>query len=300
MREEGVPFRSHTEILTFEEIVRFVRVAAGLGISRVRLTGGEPLVRKNICELVEMLANVPGINDLAMTTNGVLLAECAESLKKAGLQRLNISLDTLDPGKFEDASRRGSLTRVLEGVEAARRVGFRQIKLNALGIRGMTEEDVVPLARFANERGLEIRFIEYMPLDGQCQWQPGQVLPGEEILEILSDGIGPLEPIPVAGPQAPATRYRFPDGQGTVGIVPSVSRPFCDQCNRLRLTAEGKIRNCLFAAEESDARQAIRNGATDQQLAELVREAVLGKKQARGSNDGSFVRSLRAMHQIGG
>jgi cyclic pyranopterin phosphate synthase len=258
------------------------------------------LVRKNICDLVEMLANVPGINDLAMTTNGVLLAECAASLKKAGLQRLNISLDTLDPGKFENSSRRGSLTRVLEGVEAARRVGFRQIKLNALAIRGMTEEDVVPLARFANERGLEIRFIEYMPLDGQCQWQPGQVLPGEEILEILSNGIGPLEPIPVAGPKAPATRYRFPDGQGTVGIVPSVSRPFCDRCNRLRLTAEGKIRNCLFAANESDAREAIRNGATDRQLAELVREAVLGKKQARGSNDGSFVRSLRAMHQIGG
>jgi cyclic pyranopterin phosphate synthase len=258
------------------------------------------LVRKNICDLVEMLAKVPGIQDLAMTTNGVALAEFAASLKNAGLQRLNISLDTLDPRKFQNSSRRDALRRVLKGVEAARRAGFRQIKLNALAIRGITEEDVVPLARFAFERDLEIRFIEYMPLDGQCQWRPGQVLPGEEIIEILSNALGPLEPVVEPGSRAPATRYRFPDGLGTVGIVPSVSRPFCDRCNRLRLTAEGKIRNCLFATEEWDARAAIRNGATDEQLAELVRESVLGKQPARGSNDGTLVRSSRAMHQIGG
>jgi cyclic pyranopterin phosphate synthase len=300
MREEGVPFQPHAEILTFEEIERFVRVASGLGIRRLRLTGGEPLVRKDVCRLVRMLAQVPAIDDLAMTTNGLLLAEYAESLKAAGLGRLNISLDTLDRQVFREITRRESLDRVLAGIDAARRAGFRRIKLNALAIRGRTEGDVVPLARFAESHGFELRFIEYMPLDGDGQWQPDKVLSGDEILTILSDGIGPLEPVGEPESRAAAARYRFVDGRGAVGIVRSVSQPFCQRCNRLRLTAEGKVRTCLFATEEWDVRAAIRAGASDEQLARLISDAVLQKRQARGSDNGTFARSFRAMHQIGG
>jgi len=300
MPAEGMPFRPHEEILRFEEIARMVRVAASCGVRRLRLTGGEPLVRRHVCRLVEMLAGVPGIEDLALTTNGILLDRYAEPLKDVGLSRLNISLDTLDRAKFQRISRRDELPRVLAGIEAARRAGFEKIKLNAIAIRGLSEEDLVPLARFALERGMELRFIEYMPLDGDGRWRPDQVLSADEILRLLARAFGPLEAVVEPDSRAPATRYHLARGAGIVGIVRSVSHPFCETCSRLRLTAEGKVRNCLFATEEWDVRGPMRSGATDQQLADILRRAISAKKQAHGSDDGQFAVSVRTMHQIGG
>jgi len=300
MPEAGVAFRSSGEILRFEEIQRFVQVAARLGIREVRLTGGEPLVRKGVCRLVEMLAAVPGIDDLAMTTNGVLLPEHAEALKAAGLSRLNISLDTLDRRKFHQIARRDELPRVLDGIAAAERAGFRRTKLNALAIRGYTEDEVVPLARFARRHGMELRFIEFMPLDGDDLWDAGRVLPGEQILKILAGALGPLERVTRDGSRGPATEYRFLDGGPPIGLVNSVSDPFCDRCSRLRLTADGKVRNCLFSMEEWDARAVLRAGGSDEPLAELVIEAVRAKRKKHGCRSGRFSRTGRSMHQIGG
>lgn len=300
MPEEGVAFRPSAEILRFEEIQRFVQVAARLGIREVRLTGGEPLVRKGVCRLVEMLATVPGIDDLAMTTNGVLLPEYAGALKAAGLSRLNISLDTLDRRKFHQIARRDELPRVLEGIAAAERAAFRRTKLNALAIRGYTEDEIVPLARFARRHDMELRFIEFMPLDGDDSWDAGRVLPGEEILGILVEAFGPLEHVVRGGSRGPATEYRFRSGGPPIGLVPSVSEPFCDRCSRLRLTADGKVRNCLFSREEWDARAVLRAGGSDEQLAELVVEAVRAKREKYGCHSGRLSRTGRSMHQIGG
>jgi cyclic pyranopterin phosphate synthase len=300
MPAEGVVFKPHDAILTFEEIERVVRVAASQGVRKVRLTGGEPLVRRGICQLVRMLARIPGIGDLAMTTNGVLLADFAEELKQAGLQRLNISLDTVCREKFREIARRDVLPRVLQGIAAARRAGFQHIKLNAVALRGQSEDDVVPLARFAREQGLELRFIEFMPLDGANRWQGASVLPAEEILRLLAEGIGPLEPIAESEVRGLATEYRFADGIGRVGVIASVSEPFCGQCGRIRLTAEGMIRNCLFSKQEWDLRGVLRGGGGDEQLIELFRAAIGAKRRARGGDDGQFARPSRAMYQIGG
>ncbi len=300
MPAEGVLFRPHAEILSFEEIERFVRVAARLGIRKVRLTGGEPLVRKGICRLVRMVAAVPGIDDLAMTTNGILLDQYAELLKVAGLQRVNVSLDTLDPGQFSRISRRDELARVLAGIEAACRAGFRQIKLNVVALRGQTEAEVVPLARFARKHGLELRFIEFMPLDADERWTGESVLSGGEILALLADGIGPLEPVSEPESRAPATRYRFVGGGGSIGLICTVSRPFCDRCGRLRLTADGNLRNCLFSTAHWDVRALVRSGASDEQLATLIHDAVCGKKERHGSDAGELASTDCPMYQIGG
>lgn len=300
MPATGIVFRPHPEILTFEEIERFVRIAAGLGVNEVRLTGGEPLVRRGIVRLVAMLAAVPGIADLAMTTNGILLPQFGAELKDAGLRRLNISLDTLDRDRFQEISRRDELPRVLEGIAAALEIGFDRIKLNAVAVRGQSERDIVPLARFARKHGLELRFIEFMPLDGDDRWSRQNVLPGEVILQLLTADIGPLEPLSDPSDPAPASTYRYLDGGGTVGVIPTVSQPFCDRCSRLRLTADGKIRNCLFGRDEFDARGLIRSGGSDEQLVELIRNAVGAKRRQHGSDDGDFSESSRIMHQIGG
>ncbi len=300
MPTEGVQFRSHAEILSYEEIERFVQVAARLGIRQLRLTGGEPLVRKNVTRLVEMLAAVPGIDEIAMTTNGILLDRHAEALKAAGLHRLNISLDTVNAERFRQITRRDELPRVLKGIEAARSAGFQQIKLNAVAIRNLSEEEIVPLALFAREHDLELRFIEFMPADGDRRWSGDRVLPGEAILKILCDAVGPLELVSAPGSQAPAAEYRFLDGRGRIGLIHSVTEPFCGRCDRLRLTADGKVRNCLFSTRQWDAKALLRTGGTQQQLAELIRAAVGAKGKARGTSDGGFAPTDLPMHQIGG
>lgn len=299
MPAEGVQFKPRHEILSFEEIERFVRVVARLGIRALRLTGGEPLVRAGLTTLVARLAAVPGIDDLAMTTNGMLLAEHAAALKQAGLQRLNISLDGLREATFQRITRRRGLEQVLAGIAAAQRQGFRKIRLNAVAIRGITEDEIVPLARFARQQRLELRFIEFMPLDAERRWQTDQVLPGEEIRARLADEFGPLVPAARPDPNQPAVDYAFADG-GLVGFINPVSEPFCRDCNRLRITAEGQIRNCLFSTAEWDARAVLRGGGSDEQLAALVRTCVRGKQPGHGLDEPGFLRPRRAMFQIGG
>jgi cyclic pyranopterin phosphate synthase len=300
MPAENVRFKPRAEILTFEEIERFVRAVAALGVNKLRLTGGEPLVRQNVGELVRMLARVPGIKDIALTTNGILLAQQAQELKDAGLRRLNISLDALSADKFEEITRREGFERVLQGIFAAKRAGFEKIKLNAVAIRGLTEEEVVPFGHFARQHDLEVRFIEFMPLDADGNWQSDRVLPGEEIRALLEAGIGPLVPLPRDDPSQPATDYQFADGRGRIGFINPVTQPFCRACNRLRITADGKVRNCLFSLDEWDARAVLRGGGDDADLAQLVRDCVLAKKPGHGINTREFVKPDRAMYQIGG
>jgi cyclic pyranopterin phosphate synthase len=300
MPDENIRFKPRHELLSFEEIERFVRVVAPLGVNKFRLTGGEPLVRADLPALIAKLASIDGIRDIALTTNGILLAEQAQALKDAGLARVNISLDTLTEETFRRIARRDGLDRVLAGIAAAKRVGFAQIRLNAVAIRGITEPEIVPLARFARDEQMEMRFIEFMPLDAEEQWQHDQVLSGEEIRRQIEAAIGPLEPAPRPDPSQPASDFQYADGGGTVGFINPVSQPFCADCNRLRLTAEGQIRNCLFSTVEWDARAVLRGGGSDDELAQLVRDCVWAKKPGHGIDSSDFIRPQRAMYQIGG
>jgi cyclic pyranopterin phosphate synthase len=296
---EEVTFRDKSELLTFEEIASFVRVAAGLGVNKVRLTGGEPLVRKELHKLVRLLAAIPGIVDVGLTTNGVLLADQAEELYAAGLRRLNVSLDTLDPDRFRALTRRTGLDRVRAGLEAARRCGFAPIKVNAVAIRGFAEHDVVPLARYARENRFELRFIEYMPI-GADAWERAKVFFAREILDLVAREVGALEPVGT-DPSAPALDYAYRDGGGTVGVIASVSRPFCGRCNRLRLTADGKLRNCLFALDETDVKGLLRGpGANAAGIADALRASVAAKWEGHEINAATFVKPDRTMHAIGG
>ncbi len=299
MPEEGVQFMDRKEILTFEEIERFVRVAATLGVTKLRITGGEPLVRRDLPKLVVRLASIPGIRDLALTTNAVLLEQQGQALYDAGLRRLNIHLDTLDRERFRQITRRDDLPRVLAGIEAARRIGFTKIKLNIVAVKNLIEPDVVPMARFCREYGFEARYIEFMPLDSQHLWDRSKVLTAAEIIETLSREISPLEEVPDADPRAPATEYRYADGGGTVGLVASVTRPFCLNCNRLRLTSDGKVRYCLFAIEETDVKPILRGGS-DEELAAAIRGNVAGKWLGHQINSTRFVAPPRPMYSIGG
>lgn len=300
MPEEGVGYMPHSEILTFEEIQRFVSVAVSLGVSKVRVTGGEPLVRKGLPVLIRMLSDIAGVKDLALTTNGVLLAKHAESLYAAGLRRLNVHLDTLDRERFQRITRRDELHQVLEGIEVARRLGFGPIKINAVAVKNLVEPDIVPLANFGRERGMEVRFIEFMPLDAQGLWSRGNVLTAAEIIETLSREIAPLIEIPDRDSRAPATEYRYADGLGTVGFIASVSRPFCLNCNRLRLTSDGKLRYCLFAIEETDVKGLLRSGAVDEEIAATIRGTVHKKWLGHEINSPQFVAPPRPMYAIGG
>jgi len=300
MPEENVRFKPRSEILTFEEIERFVRVVAPLGVNKLRLTGGEPLVRADMPELVRRLAKIPGIDDIAMTTNGILLAEQAAGLKASGLKRLNISLDALTEETFRRIARRDGLDRVLAGIAAAKAAGFEKIRLNAVAIRGITEPEIVPLAQFAREQAVEMRFIEYMPLDAEQHWDHEQVLTGEEIRQTIAEAIGPLEPAERDDPSQPAVDYEFSDGSGQIGFINPVTQPFCGDCNRLRLTAEGQVRNCLFSTVEWDARALLRGDGSDEKLEQLIRDCVAAKKPGHGIDSDDFVRPQRAMFQIGG
>ena len=300
MPEENIRFKPRDQMLSFEEIARFTRVVAGLGINKVRLTGGEPLVRAELPKLVEMLRGTPGIEEIALTTNGILLADQAQALKDAGLGRVNISLDCLSEETFQRISRREGLDRVLEGIFAARLVGFERIRLNAVAIRGITEAEVLPLGAFAREHGMEMRFIEFMPLDAENHWKTDQVLDGDEIRRMLEAEFGPLEPVDRLDPSQPAADFQFADGVGRIGFINPVTHPFCSTCNRLRLTAEGKVRNCLFSNDERDVLTLLRGDGTDEQIAEIVRASITAKKVGHGIDSPDFVKPERAMYQIGG
>src|SRR5664279_5625726 len=299
MPETGVQFVERGEILSFEEIERFVRMAVGLGIRKLRVTGGEPLVRRDLPVLIRRLAAIPEIEDLALTTNGVLLEDLAQPLYDAGLRRLNVHIDTLDRARFEQITRRDDLGRVLRGLAVARRIGFR-IKLNAVAVKNLVEPDIVPLARYARENGFEVRYIEFMPLDAQNLWTRGKVLLADEIIDTLSREIAPLTPVPDPDPRAPASEYDFADGIGRVGFIASVSRPFCLNCNRIRLTADGKLRYCLFAIEEDDVKSLMRSGASDEEIAALIRKNIAGKWEGHEINSTRFVAPPRPMYSIGG
>lgn len=298
MPAENVPFLPKPELLTYEEIVRVVQVAVSLGVSNVRLTGGEPLVRRDLPILIEKLAAIPALS-LGLTTNGILLAEAARPLFDAGLRRINVSLDALDAQTFREITRRDGYEKVLEGIEAAKRTGFESIKLNAVAVRGLTEDQLVPFGRFARESGCAVRFIEYMPLDADQAWERRKVLFADEILAALSDGIRPLVPIGGNG-HSPATEYAFDDGAGRIGIIASISRPFCGSCNRFRLTSDGKARACLFSLEETDIRSLLRSGGSDAEIADALVACVAGKWEGHEINTARFLYPERAMYSIGG
>ena len=295
-----VEFKPREQLLTYEEIARVAFVMSGLGIRTIRLTGGEPLVRSGIEGLVRQLVAIPNIESVALTTNGLLLAEQAESLFRAGLARLNVSLDSLREDRFVQIARGKGLDRVLAGLTAAKAVGFQSIRINAVSIRGLTEDEIVPLALFCRREGFHLRFIEFMPLDADGAWSSEQVLAGYAVRELLERQIGPLVPAVRSDTGQPAVDYCWADGAGSVGFIDPVTAPFCGQCDRLRLTADGQVRNCLFSTTEWDARQLLRSGGSDEMLVDLVQECVRGKRAAHGIGEPDFIRPDRAMYQIGG
>jgi cyclic pyranopterin phosphate synthase len=300
MPADNVHFMNRRLLLTFEEIERFVRVVVPMGVDKVRLTGGEPLVRSDLHVLVRMLSQVEGIVDIGLTTNGILLEEQADGLYDAGLRRINVSLDALDPVKFQEITRREGYERVVAGIRKAQEVGFDPVKVNAVSVRGVTESEIVPFGLFARETGVELRFIEYMPLDADNAWERDKVLFAREIIDVLSREIMPLAPCADQDPHAPATEFVFADGVGRVGFIASVSQPFCGSCNRFRLTADGKLRNCLFSLEETDIRSLLRGGAADEEIARAVRECVAAKWEGHEINTARFVQPERPMYLIGG
>jgi len=295
-----VTFLPREELLSYEEIARVAAVAAGLGIRTIRLTGGEPLLRRDLDRLVRLVAGVEGIEEVAVTTNGLLLADQAAALRAAGLARLNVSLDAIREEAFETLTRRSGLDRVLAGLAAARAAGFASIRINAVSIRGLSEEEIVPLASFCRREGLHLRFIEFMPLDADGGWDAEQVLSGAAVRRILEREIGRLEPLPPTDAGQPAVDWRWADGGGLVGFIDPVTNPFCDRCDRLRLTADGQFRNCLFSTTEWDARGVLRGGGSDADLAALLRACVAAKRAAHGIGSPAFERPARAMYQIGG
>jgi cyclic pyranopterin phosphate synthase len=297
MPEEGMQWLPRSEVLTFEEIERLARIfVERYGVRGIRLTGGEPTVRAHLPVLVEKLARLGA--DLAMTTNGATLRHLAHGLREAGLRRVNISLDSLDRSKFEQMTRRDELLNVLDGIEAAVEVGFEPVKINAVVQRGVNDDEIVDLATFGRERGVEVRFIEFMPLDATGHWVNDDVVGQDEIVAAIS-AVYPLEQVPARG-AAPADRWRYLDGAGTVGVIPTVTKPFCGDCDRVRLTAEGQFRTCLFATDEFDLRAAMRAGEDDDQLAARIERAVGTKWAGHRINQVTFTRPTRTMSQIGG
>jgi cyclic pyranopterin phosphate synthase len=299
MPAEGLPWLDREEILRFEEIARLVALLASMGVGDVRLTGGEPLVRRELPRLVAMLSATDGLRDLSVTTNGYLLERDAEALVRAGVRRFNVSVDSLQRDRFFEMTRRDALPQVLRGLETLGRFPeAHPIKVNAVGLRGFTEDEVLPFARFAREHPYEVRFIEFMPLDADHAWSPDAVLTGEEIRAAIH-AVFPLEPEP-REPSATARVFRFADGRGRIGFVNPVSEPFCGDCNRIRLTADGRLRTCLFSLRETDLRAPLRSGASDDELEAILRAAVWRKELKHRVGDPGFVQPARTMSAIGG
>ena len=299
MPAEGMPWLPKDHLLTYEEITRFARVCLELGVHGIRLTGGEPTVRQDLPTLVGMLNALEPDLDLSLTTNGLKLVAMADELRNVGLKRVNVSLDTLDPARFLQISRRDRFHEVIAGLEAARRVGFTPIKVNVVLMRGFNDDEAVPLARWGREQGYEVRFIEWMPLDFQHGWSREKLVPADEILTAIHAEF-PFDIVEGDDPSAPARRYRYRDGAGTVGVIASVTRPFCGHCDRIRLTADGQIRTCLFSHKEYDFRLAMRGGASDAEIADLLRAAVLRKEPGHLINSPFFRQPERGMSAIGG
>lgn len=301
MPAEGLPWLKKAEILSYEEIERISRVAVSLGIEQIRLTGGEPLVRRDVPELVRMLRKLDGLRSLSLTTNGILLKQLAGPLAEAGLTRINVSLDSLLREKFARLTRRDQLQRVLEGLEELEKYpSIHPIKVNAVAIRDYSEEEALDFVRLARRKAYVIRWIEFMPLDADQVWRKEDILTGGELKSIIEAEYGPLVPITTGDPSETARRYTFSDGIGEVGFINPVSEPFCSTCDRIRLTADGQLRTCLFATEETDLRAVLRSGASDEALAQTLRQAVWNKELKHYIGDKRFKRANRSMSMIGG
>lgn len=288
-----------SKILTFEEIERVVRLSVDLGIQKIRLTGGEPLLRQQLEKLVAMIARIPGITDLAMTSNGFLFASKARALRDAGLRRVSFSLDSLDRENFKKITGRDGLKDVLQSIELAQQLGLNPVKVNAVIIRGINDHEIETLVDFARDKNLNFRFIEFMPLDSGRAWQKELVVPGREILQRLETRFS-LEPVKSANKSETARRWAFPDGRGEIGIIAPVSEPFCGHCNRLRLTADGKIRTCLFSIVEHDLRALLRNGSPDESIRDFLQETVWHKEDRHHIGEPGFKQPERTMSCIGG
>ena len=299
MPADNVEFMNRSKLLTFEELTRVAGIVSKLGINRLRLTGGEPLMRKDLPVLIRMLSGVEGIDDIAMTTKAFFLKDHAEALQKAGLKRLNISLAALDPEKFRHVNRRDCLNEVLEGVGVASQAGFQSIKINAVAMRNFSESEIMKLIEMGRSDRFEIRFIEFMPLDSDQTWERDKVLFGHEILDIIREKYE-LVAIENSLEIGPASEYKFADGKGKIGIITAVSNPFCDHCNRIRMTADGKLRTCLFSTHETNLKDLIRSGKSDEDIAETIIQAVRNKEPGHKINLDDFERPQRAMHAIGG
>lgn len=301
MPAEGLPWLKKAEILAYEEIVRIARVAVEIGIEQIRLTGGEPLVRRDVPELVRQLRQVEGLHSLSLTTNGILLKQQAAALAAAGLTRINVSLDSLLREKFTRMTRRDQLHGVLAGLEEVRRYpSIHPIKINAVAMKNFSEEEVLPFVQFARDHAFVMRWIEFMPLDADQIWRKEDILSGAEIKAIIEAAYGPLVPIRTGDPAETARRYTFSDGIGEVGFINPVSEPFCASCDRIRLTADGQLRTCLFATEETDLRAVVRSQASDEELAGVIRQAVWQKELKHYIGDKRFKRASRSMSMIGG
>ncbi len=299
MPAEGLPWLERAEILRFEEIARLVGLLAEMGVRDVRLTGGEPLVRRDFPHLAAMLGAIPGVRELSLTTNGFLLERDAAALVAAGIDRFNVSLDSLQRDRFYALTRRDALDRVLAGLETlAAHPEAHPIKVNAVAIRDFTEDEVLPFAELARSSPFEVRFIEFMPLDGDRTWSPDQMLSGAEIRAAI-EAVHPLEPVPREA-HSTARVYRFADGRGQIGFINPVSEPFCGDCNRIRLTADGRLRTCLFSLNETDLRGPLRAGAGDDELEEIIRAAVWRKELKHHVGEPGFIQPARTMSAIGG
>ncbi|HHB89922.1 MAG TPA: GTP 3',8-cyclase MoaA [Anaerolineae bacterium] len=296
---EDMTFRPRHELMTDEEIITIVRLMAELGINKIRLTGGEPTVRPNLVEIVRQIAHIPGIRDIAMTTNALLLPQLAEPLARAGLKRVNISLDTLNPHKFKFITRWGDLDKVLAGIEAAEAAGLKPIKINAVVTRGFNEGDVVDLARLTLDRDWDIRFIEVMPFGSEADFAQSVVVSSQETRERIEAALGPMQPVAGHDPRDPAKPYRLAGARGTIGFISSVSEPFCEACNRLRLTADGKLRLCLLRDGEYDILTPLRAGESIEAIKQAILDAAYNKPWGHGLPDG-VIPTSRLMNQIGG
>jgi len=299
MPTDGVRALGHDDVLSYEEILRVAKVATALGISKIRLTGGEPLIRKGLTGFIRQLAEINGIDDLSLTTNGTLLEPNAEELRDAGITRINVSLDSLRPGRFKELTRGGDLDRVMRGIEKAESLGFVPIKINMVPVRGINDDEIEDFARLTLEKPYHVRFIEFMPIGDRKFWDESKVVPTSEVMDRISK-IGELEPVGQEGEKGPATLYGLPGAKGILGFISPVSNHFCGSCNRLRLTADGKLRPCLFAESEIDLKTPMRAGCDDEEIARLMVLALEVKPEGHQLAEGVKKRYSRTMSRIGG